>query len=83
MGHMGALAHVLLGQCKTAVIMVGAYLWFDSHYASLQLMGATGAVLAIVAYMHVTIQEQSVAVAAAVVEDEKELSLPLVANEKG
>ena len=58
MGNIGALAHVLLGQLKTSVIMVGAYFLFGSRYASLQLWGAAGAVLAIVLYTHVTVSER-------------------------
>lgn len=58
MGNIGALAHVLLGQLKTSVIMVGAYFIFGSRYSSLQLVGAMGAVGAIVAYTHVTVSEE-------------------------
>jgi solute carrier family 35 protein E3 len=59
MGNIGALAHVLLGQLKTAVIMVGAYVVFHTHYSSLQIVGAFGAVLSIIAYTYVTVKEQS------------------------
>jgi solute carrier family 35 protein E3 len=55
MGNIGALAHVLLGQLKTAVIMVGAYGVFRTHYSSMQLVGAFGAVLSIIAYTYVTV----------------------------
>jgi len=74
MGNLGALAHVLLGQCKTAVIMVGAYFLFDSRYSSLQLAGASGAVGAIVAYTHVTVQEGA--------KRKDQEMLPLVAEEE-
>mmetsp|Transcript_34584 Transcript_34584/g.83523 ORF Transcript_34584/g.83523 Transcript_34584/m.83523 type:complete len:272 (-) Transcript_34584:49-864(-) len=59
MGNIGALAHVLLGQMKTAIIMVGAYFIFQSHYSVVQLVGAMGAVAAIVAYTYVTVQEKN------------------------
>ena len=38
--------------------MVGAYFMFGSRYSSLQLLGAMGAVGAIVAYTHVTVSEE-------------------------
>mmetsp|Transcript_8178 Transcript_8178/g.12552 ORF Transcript_8178/g.12552 Transcript_8178/m.12552 type:complete len:374 (-) Transcript_8178:2934-4055(-) len=57
-GNIGALAHVLLGQCKMALIMVGAYLLFNDRYSSPQLWGAAGAVFAIVIYTVVTVREQ-------------------------
>eukprot|EP00540_Astrosyne_radiata_P019543 CAMPEP_0116844174 /NCGR_PEP_ID=MMETSP0418-20121206/12518_1 /TAXON_ID=1158023 /ORGANISM="Astrosyne radiata, Strain 13vi08-1A" /LENGTH=164 /DNA_ID=CAMNT_0004475051 /DNA_START=182 /DNA_END=676 /DNA_ORIENTATION=+ len=59
MGNIGALAHVLLGQFKTAVIMLGGYILFQSRMSPMQLLGALLAVLAIVAYTHVTVQEKS------------------------
>lgn len=58
MGNIGALAHVLLGQLKTAVIMVGSLFLFDSKYSTPQVVGAVGAVLAILAYTHVTVTEK-------------------------
>ncbi len=61
MGNIGALAHVLLGQLKTAVIMIGSSFLFDSHYTSLQIVGALGAVCSIVAYTHITVTEKGVA----------------------
>ena len=54
-----ALAHVLLGQLKTAVVMIGASIIFGSEYSPMQLIGATGAVVAIVFYSMVTIQEKN------------------------
>mmetsp|Transcript_1863 Transcript_1863/g.2860 ORF Transcript_1863/g.2860 Transcript_1863/m.2860 type:complete len:110 (+) Transcript_1863:795-1124(+) len=60
MGNIGALAHVLLGQCKMALIMVGAYILFHDRYSLQQLLGAAGAVVAIVVYTFVTIREQKV-----------------------
>ena len=58
MGNVGALAHVLLGQMKTAIIMIGAAALFGSTYSSMQLLGAGGAVLSIILYSHITIQEK-------------------------
>jgi solute carrier family 35 protein E3 len=58
MGNIGALAHVLLGQLKTAMIMIGATLLFSSHYTQTQLVGASGAVLTIIQYSRVTIKEK-------------------------
>lgn len=60
MGNIGALAHVLLGQLKTAVIMIGSIFLFNSTYSSLQVLGAVGAVLSIVAYTHVTVAEKKI-----------------------
>ena len=59
MGNIGALAHVLLGQMKTAIIMVGAYFIFQTHYSVVQLVGAMGAVAGIVLYTYVTVQEKN------------------------
>lgn len=87
MGNIGALAHVLLGQLKTAVVMVGAYFLFETHYSAVQLLGATGAVAAIVAYTHVTVQEKTMQqwkeMKSPSIDDDKsvgsnELTLPLV-----
>eukprot|EP00542_Grammatophora_oceanica_P000954 CAMPEP_0194057440 /NCGR_PEP_ID=MMETSP0009_2-20130614/63392_1 /TAXON_ID=210454 /ORGANISM="Grammatophora oceanica, Strain CCMP 410" /LENGTH=331 /DNA_ID=CAMNT_0038707203 /DNA_START=65 /DNA_END=1060 /DNA_ORIENTATION=+ len=58
MGNIGALAHVLLGQVKTAVIMFGAFFLFASTYSEMQLLGAAGAVVMIVFYTHVTLREK-------------------------
>ena len=58
MGHVGALAHVLLGQLKTSAVMLGAYYLFDAHYNFMQLLCAAGAVVSIVAYTHVTTGEK-------------------------
>lgn len=80
MGNLGALAHVLLGQCKTAVIMVGAYFLFDSHYSGLQLLGAGGAVAAIVAYTHVTVTEAASSSSSSSSKGEQEM-LPLVTSD--
>jgi len=58
MGNISALAHVLLGQLKTALIMVGATVMFGSTYSGNQLLGAAGAIVAIVCYTHVSIKEK-------------------------
>jgi solute carrier family 35 protein E3 len=76
-GNLGALTHVLLGQCKTAVIMVGAYILFQSHYSALQLRGALGAVLAIVMYTHVTVREMHLKEKKPLADEQ---SLPLVSS---
>ena len=55
-----ALAHVLLGQFKTAIIMILATIIFGSTYSALQLLGAAGAILAILFYSQVTIREKEV-----------------------
>lgn len=59
MGNISALAHVLLGQLKTAIIMIGATFLFGSKYTSTQLVGASGAVIAISLYAYVTINEKN------------------------
>lgn len=58
MGNISALAHVLLGQMKTAIIMIGATILFGSKYTPIQLLGATGAVITIIIYSHITIKEK-------------------------
>ena len=57
-GDIGPLAHVLLGQLKTSVICLGAYYLFGSSVTSFQLIGALGAVLAIIGYTYVTTNEK-------------------------
>lgn len=73
MGNISALAHVLLGQLKTAMIMIGATVIFGSNYTLIQLLGALGAVLTIVQYSRITIQEKAQS-------DERTDMLPLVNN---
>ena len=58
MANLGALAHVLLGQLKTAAVCLGAAVLFGARYPPAQLAGAAGAVAAIVAYTHVTALER-------------------------
>mmetsp|Transcript_10489 Transcript_10489/g.12170 ORF Transcript_10489/g.12170 Transcript_10489/m.12170 type:complete len:351 (-) Transcript_10489:115-1167(-) len=58
MGNIGALAHVLLGQLKTAVIMIGSSFIFESHYSNLQIVGALGAIGSIILYTRVTLSEK-------------------------
>lgn len=82
MGNISGLAHVLLGQLKTAVIMLGAYFLFASRYSPLQLLGATGAVAGIVAYTHVTVQEKTTRLRDSEHGVEKEMQLPLTAKPK-
>lgn len=60
MGNISALAHVLLGQFKTAIIMILAAIIFGSKYSTVQLLGAAGAVLAILLYSQVTLKEKEV-----------------------
>jgi len=60
MGNIGALAHVLLGQLKTAMVMIGAFFIFGSTYGSNQLLGAAGAVLFIILYTHFTMTEKEI-----------------------
>lgn len=57
MGGVGALAHVLLGQLKSSVICLGAYYLLNTSYETTQLIGASGAVLGIVAYTHAATNE--------------------------
>ena len=82
MGNISALAHVLLGQFKTAIIMVLATVIFGSRYSAVQLLGAVGAVIAIVVYGHVTIvekqQHQQTKDDSADKQQQKDMALPLV-----
>jgi solute carrier family 35 protein E3 len=57
MGNISALAHVLLGQLKTAIVMIGAFFLFGSEYGTNQLLGAAGAVICIVLYTQFTMVE--------------------------
>ena len=58
MGNLGAIAHVLLGQLKTCVILLFAYLVFGTQYSWGQLVGAAVAIGAIVYYTHLTMKEK-------------------------
>ncbi len=80
MGNIGALAHVLLGQLKTAVIMIGSLFLFNSKYSALQVLGAIGAVLSIVVYTHVTVAEKAhhAKVSDSNDDNDKEQILPLI-----
>lgn len=60
MGNISALAHIMLGQMKTAVIMLGATILFSTKYTPIQLIGAMTAVVAIVFYTRETVKENSV-----------------------
>jgi hypothetical protein len=57
MGNIGALAHVLLGQLKTAVIMIGSLFIFGTYFPKMQIIGALGAICSIVAYTRITMAE--------------------------
>lgn len=57
MGNISALAHVLLGQFKTAAVCLGGVLLFGTVYPAAQLFSAGGAVLCIVAYTYVTVKK--------------------------
>ena len=81
MGNISGLAHVLLGQLKTAVIMLGAYFVFASRYSPLQMFGAIGAVVSIVIYTHVTLHEKNVQPRNSE-HGESELQIPLMSNSK-
>jgi len=59
MGNISALSHVLLGQLKTAIIMIGATILFGSKYTTIQLVGASVAVIAIILYSYITIKEEN------------------------
>lgn len=74
MGNIGALSHVLLGQLKTAVVMIGSSFLFQSHYTALQIAGALGAVASIFSYTYVTLLEKD----AIKVDKQREDVLPLI-----
>jgi len=73
MGNISALAHVLLGQFKTAIIMILASMIFGSKFSAMQLVAAVGAVVAIVVYSQITLIEMNLKTEVA----QKEI-LPLV-----
>lgn len=83
MGHVGALAHVLLGQLKTSAVMLGAYWLFGARYSFVQLSCAAGAVASIVAYTHVTMGEKKEEQRRRAGSDEEESTLPLVDKKDG
>ncbi|CAM9228375.1 unnamed protein product, partial [Ectocarpus fasciculatus] len=57
MSNISALAHVLLGQLKSAAVCLGAYFVFGTVYPPLQLISATGAIIGIVAYTQLTVSK--------------------------
>lgn len=77
MGNISALAHVLLGQFKTAIIMILATILFGSRYSAMQLLGAAGAVLGIVLYSQVTLGETNMNS-----KDESKGALPLLDSKR-
>ncbi len=72
-----ALAHVLLGQFKTAIIMILATILFGARYSAMQLLGAAGAVLGIVLYSQVTLGETNMNS-----KDESKGALPLLDSKR-
>jgi solute carrier family 35 protein E3 len=58
LGHVGPLSHTLLGPLKTATTMMGSAVLFKTRYSATQLVTATGALLSLAAYTHVTVTEQ-------------------------
>ena len=58
MGNISALAHVLLGQFKTAAVCLGGVLLFGTVYPPTQLLSAAGAVCSIVVYTYVTLNKK-------------------------
>eukprot|EP00553_Chaetoceros_curvisetus_P013410 CAMPEP_0204639788 /NCGR_PEP_ID=MMETSP0717-20131115/44402_1 /ASSEMBLY_ACC=CAM_ASM_000666 /TAXON_ID=230516 /ORGANISM="Chaetoceros curvisetus" /LENGTH=324 /DNA_ID=CAMNT_0051659999 /DNA_START=175 /DNA_END=1149 /DNA_ORIENTATION=+ len=83
MGNISGLAHVLLGQLKTAIIMIGAAMIFGSRYNFNQLLGAGGAVFSIICYTHFSINQKEVSTLKSVVDkNETNEILPLVQNSK-
>jgi hypothetical protein len=57
MGNVGPLAHTLLGPLKTGVAMLAAKLFYSVEYSPAQLLGASGALISLAVYTHVTITE--------------------------
>ena len=58
-GRVGALSHALLGQIKTTIVMVVATLMFGETYTPVQIYGAMGSVVGIVAYSKASIAEKA------------------------
>lgn len=54
-GNISGLAHVLLGQFKTAAVCLGSVVLFGTVYPPGQLISALGAIICIVAYTQFTI----------------------------
>jgi len=50
MARLGAIPHVLLGQFKTCIIMVGSTLIFGSTFSIWQIFSSVGAIMSIIAY---------------------------------
>jgi hypothetical protein len=57
-GNNGALTSTLLSPGKSAVAMVGTYFLYDTHYSAIQVMAASGSLVSLAMYTHVTIQEK-------------------------
>jgi len=59
MGNVGALAHVLVGQFKTSLIMILAVFVFGSRYTLVQILGAIGAIVSIIFYTRATMRQKT------------------------
>lgn len=57
LSNISALAHVLLGQLKTAAVCLGAYIVFGAVYPPVQLVGAAGAIVGIIVYTQLTVSK--------------------------
>jgi len=53
-GHLGALAHVLLGQAKAAATLLAAAVIFAASYSPAEVLCAAGAMASICAYAALT-----------------------------
>ena len=53
-----ALTHSLSGQFKTGTVILGSYLLFGSHTSWQQLLGSSCAMMGLVLYSRLTLEEQ-------------------------
>eukprot|EP01065_Artemidia_motanka_P020485 TRINITY_DN24531_c0_g1_i1.p1 TRINITY_DN24531_c0_g1~~TRINITY_DN24531_c0_g1_i1.p1 ORF type:complete len:332 (+),score=81.91 TRINITY_DN24531_c0_g1_i1:74-1069(+) len=59
MGELSALTHVVVGQGKACVTMLGGYLLYREQYPALKLLGAASAVAAMAGYTSSNLREQA------------------------
>eukprot|EP01062_Namystynia_karyoxenos_P070030 TRINITY_DN65406_c0_g1_i1.p1 TRINITY_DN65406_c0_g1~~TRINITY_DN65406_c0_g1_i1.p1 ORF type:complete len:376 (+),score=84.55 TRINITY_DN65406_c0_g1_i1:111-1238(+) len=59
MGELSALTHVVIGQAKACLTMLGGYLFWREAYPPLKLLGAVTAICAMALYTHFNLMEHA------------------------
>jgi hypothetical protein len=68
MGACSALTHTVLGQLKSVVTIIGGVLLFSQPYPPKAIVGAGGAIVAMMLYTRFNLDEQAARVTAAAAE---------------